>query len=709
MNTGPDRNKETPPSRKEVAGGLQKTTHQMDLERYRSVMENIPAITYAATIEPGVQLRYVYIHSGLEDLPGCSPEVWKNQPEKRNESIHPHDRFRIREAIEQAHKDNGKFYCEYRIATEAGRYIWIADYGSLVFGENQEPLWIQGLMVDITSRKETEKKLEKSEKKFELLVQNIHEYIYSEKYRDGKYKSSYHSPRSVEITGYTPDEYYSSPNLWSQMIHEQDRVAVSDFFEKLKKTGGIDSIEHRIYHKDGSIRWVWNTSSIQMDGRSQVKRMDGFIVDITERKEMEIRLEKAIQEAREANSIKSRFFAAMSHDIRTPMHGLLGMIDLILDTETTPEQKNYLEMMRSSGENLLHLLNDILDFSRFEAGKIEITKGRFQFRLFVESVLQPFRVQANKKGLVLESMIDPGIPDEIIGDDHRIARILMNLVNNAVKFTDEGRIILDIKKNSSDEILFIISDTGIGVPHDKRQSIFETYGQIDYTLSRKHGGTGLGTTIARQLVELMGGQIGVESPGLLESDESPGSDFWFTLPLETSETKEALRSSRQPPGDVHLKTDHKEQTEKGEPSSLTKTAPGIRILVAEDNRINQMIMVKILTRMGHSVELVEDGLQALEKVSGKDYDLILMDIQMPVLDGLQATKRIREELASQIPVYAVTASANRDELVDLCRKYGLNGFIVKPFKKEELNQVINSVREQSVNLDQSCDFSTRKV
>ena len=624
--------------------------------------------------------------------------------------------------------------------------------------------------------------------------------------RDGQYLNV--NPALAKMYGYDSKEdlVKGLTRIDNQLYVDPTRR--DDFIGAMREKGVVRGFESEIFRKDGSKIWISENARTVTGPDGSLLYYEGMVEDITERKRLETELKSAMHAAEAANRMKSEFLANMSHEIRTPMNGVMGMTDLLLMSNLSPEQRGFANTVRVSGESLLIVINDILDFSKIEAGKLDLEIIDFDLRETIDNVMDLLAAQAHSKGLELAAYIPPEVPTSLRGDPGRIRQIVNNLVGNAVKFTSQGEVVVKVSIVSGSDkqvmLRFEVRDTGIGIELDAQKRLFEAFNQADSSTTRKYGGTGLGLAISKRLVELMGGQIGVHSvPG-------QGSTFWFVAQFEVPQAttkpatkdmrglhvlivddnatnreilshychlwklrsecaasgEEALRLLRFTATDdpfelaildmqmpkmdglmlarkikedpltravqlvmltslgQHLDPDDLqaagieacvlkpvqqarllERLSEVLSGSLSKWAETVNasgklprvspasrvpvnILVAEDNRINQMVALGLLQKMGYAADLACNGLEVLVAMKKTPYDIIFMDCQMPELDGYETTRRIRSEQRVHVPrIIAMTANAIRGE-EERCLDAGMDDYLSKPVRMEELRTTL---------------------
>jgi PAS domain S-box-containing protein len=742
--------------------------------------------------------KFQYVNPRFEEISGYSKEELIGTDSLSY--VHPEDKETVRANAIKTLKGDGhdefRPY-EYRIICKSGERRWIMETVTPIQYKGRRATL--GNFMDITERKQ-------AEQLYQTLADSAPVGIYI--LQDGKYVFT--NPTLQKTTGYTADELLAAPP--AALVHADDVESMGQKQVQMLKGQSFQPIEHRFVTKDGRIGWSMDrVASVTYQGRRAVL---GITINITEHKEMEIALQKAKEAAEVATQAKSDFLASMSHEVRTPMNGVIGMAGLLADTPLNPEQRDYVESIKSSADALMTIVNDILDFSKVEAGKLELEKMDFDIRSAIENMNDVLAVRAREKGLEYVWLMEPNVPTQLVGDPGRLRQVLINLIGNAIKFTPKGNVDLHISLVSETDneviIRFDIRDTGIGIPQNKLDVIFHPFTQADTSTTRKYGGTGLGLSISKRLTELMGGQIGAESV------EGKGSIFWFTvklgkqtagriseesLPYDISGLRvlgvddnltnrkvleqmlrswgcrvEVVESAATALSALHTavasgdpfhvaiidmlmpevdgetlgrmikatpqlmntiliawssSNKREEATELGqagfaqyltkpikqsqlynaivksvardEEKVMTGTpaqaatpvfkqeSRKVRILLAEDNVVNQKVAIAMLTKMGYHADVVANGHEVLKALETIPYDLVLMDVHMPEMDGLEATRRIRDGKSAVrnhlIPVIAMTASAMKGDR-EMCLDAGMNDYISKPINPNEVARAL---------------------
>lgn len=588
--------------------------------------------------------------------------------------IHPEDKKPASEAFRRHLEYNERYRSELRLRHKDGSYRWVLDRGEALRDAEGHPVRMVGAITEITERKAVEAELLRYREHLEeqvamattevkAIVQTAVNGVISID-SDGIIRAF--NPAAEKLFGWTSDEIIGK-NV-SLLMPKADAVAHDSYIQRFLATqqSNIIGREREVValHRDGS-HFPANLAvghGIISEGRHIFV---GFISDISRQKQTEQELRLAKEAAEAATKAKANFLANMSHEIRTPMNTVIGFAEVALqDKNLSADTRKHISTILSSGKHLLNVINDILDFSKIEAGKVQLESLCFNLPSAVQDALQTVGLRAAEKGLRIELKIAAELPQYFIGDPDRLRQVLLNLVGNSVKFTQSGLIAITIDKAEGKDMLhFAISDTGIGMTPEQTARVFESFSQADSTTSRRFGGTGLGTTISKQLVEMMGGRIWVEST------LGVGSTFHFTVCLpDTTHQESCLYQSQS----LHL-------TEYFSPRSF-------KVLLAEDIEANATLAILRLEQQGHQVTWVKNGQEAVDAFRQDNYDLILMDLQMPVLDGINATRKIREletKLGTRIPILALTASVLQHEQVQ-CTQAGMDAIIGKPIDVDDL-------------------------
>lgn len=736
------------------------------------------------------------------------------------DAIHPEDRSKLGSNL----RGLGDQVVEqlFRVVQPSGHVRWLEGRFGRIRGEQGSVQGIGGIAKDVTKRVKTERALEEATSVYSSLVESLPINVFR-KDRDGRIR--FGNQRYCESLGRSLDELIGKTDydMFSRDLAE--KYTQDD--RRVLETGQAFQDVEQHQTPQGESTFVEVLKAPVMDSNGEIVGIQGMFWDVTERKQAEQALREAKELAEAASKAKSDFLANMSHEIRTPMNAILGMTDLLLDTDIDPTQREYIQMVHQSGDSLLTVINDVLDFSKIEAGKLELDSNPFDLREELGDTMKTLAPRAHEQGLELVCNIDPRVPGTLIGDCGRIKQLALNLVGNAIKFTPNGEVVLAVKADEIDEskcdLLITVADTGIGIPKDRLTSIFAEFEQVDSSTTRHYGGTGLGLAIASRLTELMSGEIRVESEigsgstfsirlpmridrleydslkphrelkdlKVLVTDDNATNRALLTAMLENwgvspevatsadeglgllkaaSETDrpiqmvlsdvnmpekdgfrmvEAMRddpklestrvvllSSSTRPGDAHLRRRLRVDAQLMKPikstelirtllraaanvsSSNDATAkevdepapiPPLNILLAEDNIVNQRLAVGLLHKNGHTVTIANNGAEAVEKYARGQFDAVLMDIQMPEMDGFEATHRIREmEQASglHIPIVAMTAHAMKGDR-ERCLESGMDQYVSKPIRIQTLMDALREiVPKRVVEMEQPATAKT---
>jgi PAS domain S-box-containing protein len=578
---------------------------------------------------------------------------------------------------------------EFPIITKNGNRKWVEQCAVLML-ENQKPIGFHCIVRDISDKKLIQTELEASElnrKHQQFQLQSILEHTTSIIYikdLQGKYLVA--NKRFLEVLQVTNEQVIGHDDY--HFSNQEQADYFSNLDQEVLRTRKPIEVEQVIEGKNGPINLLLVKFPL-FDQHNNLFGISGIATDISERTQYQKELIAARQSAEHAKLLQEQFLANMSHEIRTPMNGIQGMTNLLLETVLDGQQKKYATIVKRSVNNLLVIINDILDFSKIQAGKLSIENIGFDVREVLQSIDAMFAHRLKKKQLELLFQIDSNVPDFLSGDPYRLNQILVNLVGNAIKFTESGRVTVGVQvveqKNQAYLMRFSIKDTGIGIPADKIGSVFDSFAQAGSDVARKYGGTGLGLSISKQLIELQKGNIWVES--IL----GEGSEFCFEIPYHEAAAETVTGLMR-----IH-------------DMDFSKMLQGKKVLIAEDNYVNQVLIEHVLQNVGVITSIVSNGKEAIAQLKVKnDFDLILMDLQMPIMDGYKTTNFIRKQLEIKIPIIAMTATAMKGEL-EKCLEVGMTDYMSKPFEFVDLYKKLCQVLKINVVSDDQNETSLAAV
>jgi PAS domain S-box-containing protein len=629
----------------------------------QSVIDRVSDVLWSTALDPEGSGQVTFVSPSCLEVYGYAPERFYEDPRLWLDLVYEEDRAGALRVMREAERLRRPVTATYRIRTASGRTKWLEDTMRPTFGENGELVGMQGTVRDISRRKRVEEALRQSEQNYHGLFQNAHDAIiildpHGEIVLDA-------NERACEMYGFPASELVGMSLVAISRDVDGGRQRVDEIMSR----GVRLEFESVQYRKDGSEMFLQiNASAVEFNGRTAIMSINR---DVTDRRRAESELRAAKEAAETASRAKSEFLANMSHEIRTPMNGVLGLTELVLDSDLAPGQRDYLEMARASAESLLTIIDDILDFSKIEAGKLTLDSVAFGLREMVGDTLSMLEPRAGEKGLPLALRLAPDVPAAVLGDPVRLRQVIINLVDNAIKFTERGEIAVTVAREQSAageaRLRFSVADEGIGIPADKQQLVFDAFTQSDGSTTRRFGGTGLGLSISSKLVAMMGGTIWVES------EVGRGSTFHFTASLgDVAGEAVPLRDAGVAPAPAA-----------GPPRRL-------RVLLAEDNRVNQRVAGDLLMKRGHEVVIVGDGQKAVDAFGRERFDVVVMDVQMPEMDGFAATASIRAAEAAagkRTPVVAMTAHAMAGDR-EKCLEAGMDAYVTKPLKMREFVETV---------------------
>ncbi len=680
--------------RKQMEESLRKSE-----EKYRTAIEF--TCDWETWLSP--EGDYIYVSPSCERITGYSADKFLSDPEFIEKIVHPDDRILFPRHLNNV--DDEVSPANFRIIMRTGEERWISHICQPAYSSDGRYLGRRASNRDITDLKLTEEALRESQQKYQALIETTGDFIWE---MDSLGRYTYCSPQIGKLLGLKPEEMKGKTLL--DMMPTEGKDNASEYFSKIVnspnpfrgfeipahdvkgrliflETNGVpffdnngrllgfrgisrDITDHKLLETGLEREIRQRTSDLQNAKEELEITNEELQIELEQHRKLEVDLIEAKDKAEEAAATKAAFLANMSHELRTPMNAVIGFTSLLLDEALSAEQREYTEGIRRGGDAMIAVINDILEFSRADKEKLELEHQPFSLKHCIESSLDMVASQAQQKGLNLFYTISYGTPDTIVGDHGRLRQVLINVLGNAVKFTDEGDVDVSVSskkiENNKRQILFSVKDTGIGIPPDKLKSIFEPFAQVEHIISRKRDGIGLGLSISRKLVELMGGEIWAES------NIDQGTTFRFTI-----QTDAVIGRPPHSESSIEAATDQK----------LTDLK-SMSILVAEDNPSNQRVLVQMLKRMGYRPDAVADGKEVLKALELRPYDLILMDIKMPEMDGITATKEIRRLWPENGPrIIAITAYALEGDR-GICLEAGMDDYVSKPVQMNELASIL---------------------
>ena len=618
------------------------------------------------------QTNEVFFSKQYKLMLGYKEDEFENESSEWLNRIHPDDLHIIKET-DKEYEDKRiiNHQREYRIKHKNGNYIWILDRGMIIsYTDEGKPMRIIGTHTDTTERKLSEQALKIKEQKYRSILANMNLGLLEV---DNNDVIQYANQSFCSIIGYQIDELLGKKASDLLLSPNQKEVIISKNHKR--KEGISDAYELPLRNKKGEVKWLLISGAPRYNDNGDLVGSVGVHLDITEQKQLEIDLTNARDAAQASSQAKELFLANMSHEIRTPMNAILGMTNQLNKTKLDTNQKFFLDTIHSASDNLIIIINDILDLSKIDSGKLSIEKIGFEPQKVINKVMQVLQHRAEEKGLIFtNSFYDYQLSKVLIGDPYRLEQVLLNLISNAIKFTSRGSVDTTFKVisdfNETQIIDITVKDTGIGMDEAFIEKLFDKFSQEDESVTRKYGGTGLGMSICKELVELMGGEIAVFSK------KNEGTTVTIRLKMEKSSESEL-------PQKETFDTD-------------TSLLIDKNILVTDDNEINRLLASTILSNYGANIFEARNGLEAIEIIKQQAIDVVLMDLQMPILDGLEATEIIRKTINTSLPIIALTAYALKGDN-QKCFDVGMNDYLSKPFEENQLVQVVT--KWLSINKD----------
>lgn len=582
-------------------------------------------------------------------------------------SYHPDDQPKVEEALAASQASGKPFDFSLRIIRPTGEIRYVQSHGICEYGSDGTVKSMFGIFLDVTEAQLASRVIQEDRMRLEMAAQAGGFGVWDLDLEEGTLIWDEHMYEMYDVPPGTTVSY----DMWEGAVCDEDKErAAADVARAIETTGKLDT-NFRVVHRDGSMHYlIANATVIADEDTGKGRRMIGINYDLTHWHEAQDTMRRAKEREEVANKMKSEFLAKMSHEIRTPMNGLLGMLDQISEANLSPDQADKLHLARQSGRNLLNILTDTLDFTKIEAGQARLEKIAFRPHTLLSEVLGLFEPSAEAKGLTCSLTLTPDMTDGVLADMGKIRQIILNLVGNAVKFTNAGSVSLSGECTTTDtgdiRLIITVADTGVGIPAHAHNTLFEKFTQADNSVSRRFGGTGLGLSISKGFADLMGAELS------FESQENAGTTFTLKIPVEPADEKDLQVT----------------EPSFSEAQGLFE-GQNTRLLVAEDHPINKRVMEGHLARFGLTANYAATGKEAVERAAEDKYDLILMDIHMPEMDGITATRQIRSENGPNqaTPIVAVTADALAESRL-LYEEAGMEGMLEKPITLPNLSSTL---------------------